>query len=91
MTPMPSNEADIRNAALEEAAKVAESVKAPKSIGRDKGSHHEAGAQHAARLIRALKSDPAPVPATKPFTFADPAAQREHERIRAESRKGRGE
>jgi hypothetical protein len=30
-----------------------------------------------------------PVPAPKPFTFADPAAQREHERIRAESRRGK--
>jgi hypothetical protein len=38
-------------------------------------------------LLRALKSDPAPVPATKPFTFADPVAQREHERIRAENKR----
>jgi hypothetical protein len=42
-----------------------------------------------AATIRALKSDPAPVPAPKPFTFADPSAQREHERIRAESRRER--
>jgi hypothetical protein len=35
----------------------------------------------------ALKSDPAPVPATKPFTFADPARQAEHERHMAESKR----
>ncbi|WP_049732821.1 hypothetical protein [Rhizobium ecuadorense] len=33
--------------------------------------------------IRALKSDAAPAPEPKPFTFADPAAQLQHERLRA--------
>lgn len=70
---MPSNEDDIRNAALEEAAKIAE-------------SYDETGTLSApvaiAVAIRALKSDPAPVPEPEPFTFADPNAQREWERQR---------
>jgi hypothetical protein len=74
-------EADIRNAALEEAAQVAAvwpywTLPMPEQI---------------AAAIRALKSDPAPVPAPKPFTFADPAAQLQHERHRAESRRGERE
>ena len=72
---MGSNEADIRNAALEEAAKVAEdydetgTLSAPSAI---------------AVRIRALKSDPAPVPESKPFVFADHVRQAEWERQRKE-------
>jgi hypothetical protein len=88
-------EADIRNAALEEAAKVAAEFECSLSdYGGSVDAQHfyEGGVTDAAlgiaAAIRALKSDPAPVPDPKPFTFADPSAQREHERISAES-KGR--
>jgi hypothetical protein len=78
---MPSNEADIRNAALEEAAKVAETGD---WYGQFQTSGDERLAKDIASRIRALKSDPAPVPADKPFTFADPARQAEWERQRKE-------
>ncbi|MDR9781638.1 hypothetical protein [Rhizobium redzepovicii] len=82
---MPTNEADIRNAALEEAAKAAEHWGDRDSIG-----------VRIAAGIRALKSAPAPVPEPKPkpkpFTFADPARQLEHERHKEEGlRNKRGE
>jgi|GEM_PF-6705525 len=70
---MPTNEADIRNAALEEAAKAAEHWGERDSIG-----------VRIAAGIRALKSAPAPVPEPKPFTFADPVRQAEWERQRKE-------
>jgi hypothetical protein len=77
----PTDESDIRNAALEEAAQAAEHW----------GDRYSVGVG-IARGIRALKSDPAPVPAAKPFTFADPARQIEHERHRDEGmRNKRGE
>ena len=86
---MPSNEADIRNAALEEAAKLIEEGFDRPGIEtkQDTCAHGKFGWEDcegcAAAAIRALKSDAAPAPEPKPFTFADPAAQREHERIRA--------
>jgi hypothetical protein len=89
--PMASNEADIRNAALEEAAKVADEFEcslADYGGSVDAQHFYEGGMLDAgvgiAAAIRALKSDPAPVPADKPFTFADPNAQREWERQRKE-------
>ncbi|MGZ2484356.1 hypothetical protein ACVITL_002879 [Rhizobium pisi] len=95
----PTNEADIRNAALEEAAKALEDA-APiedtperlvpfhDSMGELLGEFVEPAGhkwrllsgKKAAKIIRALKSEPAPVAAHKPFTFADPPAQRDHER-----------
>lgn len=86
---MPSNEADIRNAALEAAAQLAEvrltSVLTTETAA-GRGLHRLDGAiiRELAAEIRALKSEPAPVPADKPFTFADPNAQREWERQRKE-------
>ncbi|MGR9274672.1 hypothetical protein ACU8KI_08680 [Rhizobium leguminosarum] len=80
------NEADIRNAALEEAARLIEEGFDRPGIEKkqDTCAHGKFGWEYcescAAAAIRALKSDPAPVPAPKPFTFADPAAQRDHER-----------
>jgi hypothetical protein len=71
---MATNEADIRNAALEEAAKAVETAQVPGSLLRP----------GLAKIIRALKSAPAPVAEPKPFTFADPGAQREWERQRKE-------
>lgn len=68
---MATNEADIRNAALEEAAKVAEAY--------DETGTLSAPSAIAVR-IRALKSAPAPVADPKPFTFADPVRQAEWER-----------
>jgi hypothetical protein len=89
-------EAAIRNAALEAAAQLAEvrltSVLTTNTVvGR--GLHRLDGAiiRELAAAIRALKSDPAPVPATKPFTFADPTRQVEHERHRAENKGRKGE
>ncbi|MEF3124547.1 hypothetical protein [Rhizobium leguminosarum] len=88
------NEADIRNAALEEAARLIEEGFDRPAIAKkqDTCAHGKFGWEDcescAAAAIRALKSDPAPVPAPKPFTFSDPARQVEHERIRAQS-KGR--
>jgi hypothetical protein len=70
------HESDIRNAALEDAAKVADEFECSLA---DYG-----GSVGIAAAIRALKSDHAPVPAPKPFTFADPARQREWERQRRE-------
>ncbi|WP_027685106.1 hypothetical protein [Rhizobium leguminosarum] len=77
----PTDESDIRNAALEAAAQICSQAGDNLVIGEL--PHGVCVALAAA--IRALKSDPAPVPATKPFTFADPSAQREHDRHRAES------
>ncbi|MGR9076207.1 hypothetical protein BAE36_04235 [Rhizobium leguminosarum bv. trifolii] len=80
------NEADIRNAALEEAARLIEEGFDRPGIAKkqDTCAHGKFGWEDcescAAAAIRALKSDPAPVPAPKPFTFADPARQVEHER-----------
>ncbi|MGR9130821.1 hypothetical protein [Rhizobium leguminosarum] len=80
-------EADTRNAALEERA-------TPEMIAAAWATWHSrhggklgpgpafVEAINAALAIRALKSDPATAP--KPFTFADPAAQREWERQRRE-------
>jgi len=88
------NEAEIRNAALEEAARLIEEGFDRPGIEKkqDTCSHGKFGWEDcescAAAAIRALKSDPAPVPTPKPFTFSDPSAPREHERIRAQS-KGR--
>jgi hypothetical protein len=76
----PTDESDIRNAALEEAASICSQAGDNLVIGEL--PHGVCVALAAA--IRALKSDPAPVPATKPFTFADPAAQQEWERQRRE-------
>lgn len=93
---MSTDESDIRNAALEEGAKTVLAY-SPYDYGDSPAAKYfyevrvKDAVNEIAAAIRALKSDPAPVPATKPFTFADPAAQREHERIRAESRNGRGE
>ena len=68
-----------RNAALEAAAKVAET-------GDWYGEHQTAGDERRAKAIasriRALKSDAPPAPEPKPFTFKDPAAQLQHERLR---------
>lgn len=75
---MPSNEADIRNAALEAAAALCESW-CKKIVP---GELPYGMAEGLAMEIRALKSDAAPAPEPKPFTFADPSAQREHERHR---------
>lgn len=92
----PTDESDIRNAALEEAAKVADEFEcslADYGGSVDAQRFYEGGMFDAgvgiAAAIRALKSSAAPVPAPKPFTFADPSTQVEHERHRAESRKGR--
>jgi hypothetical protein len=91
-----TDESDIRNAALEAAAQLAEvrltSVLTTNTVvGR--GLHRLDGAiiRELAAAIRALKSDPAPVHATKPFTFADPTRQVEHERHRAENKGRKGE
>lgn len=73
------NEADIRNAALEEAAKVAETGD---WYGQFQTAGDERLAKDIASRIRALKSDATPAPEPKPFIFADPGAQREHERLR---------
>jgi hypothetical protein len=91
MASEPTDESDIRNAALEEAAKMAECHFDDRGNGRS-GHHSEMdwtdGYQDATRgaaaAIRALKSDPAPVPDPKPFTFPDPARQLEWERQRKE-------
>jgi hypothetical protein len=78
---MPSNEADIRNAALEEAIDAVKRCADPSTfVMTGPGGI----LRQATAAIRALKSDPAPVPEPKPFTFADPAAQREWERQRKE-------
>lgn len=80
----PADESDIRNSALEEAIDAVKRCADPSTFVMT----GPAGIlRQAVAAIRALKSDPAPVPAAKPFTFADPAAQREHERHRAESRR----
>jgi hypothetical protein len=87
---MASNEADIRNAALEEAAKLIEEGFDRPGIEakQDTCAHGKFGWEDcescAAAAIRALKSEAAPVPALKPFVFKDPAAQREWERQRKE-------
>ena len=87
--PMPSNEADIRNAALEAAAKVADEFEcslADYGDSVDAQRFYEGGMLDAgigiAAAIRALKSGAPPAPEPKPFTFKDPGAQREHERLR---------
>ncbi|WP_143535373.1 hypothetical protein [Rhizobium sp. N122] len=83
---MPSNEADIRNAALEAAAKLIEEGIADSSVRLDPRKHKNLSdwiRDQQAAAIRALKSDAAPVPADKPFTFADPVRQREHEKHKA--------
>ena len=81
------NEADIRNAALEEAARLIEAniikdTSAGKVLSTRQDGNRDGLAYAAA--IRALKSAPTPVPDPKPFVFADPAAQREWERQRKE-------
>jgi hypothetical protein len=74
---MPSNEADIRNAALEEAIAIIEArLPLYTEIGQINALRECIGS------IRAQKSDLAPVPEPKPFTFADPNAQREWQRQR---------
>lgn len=76
---------DARNSSLEEAASMAEKMPKLRQISTEHVK--STGPADFAAAIRALKSDPAPVPAPKPFTFADPAAQLQHERHRAESRR----
>ena len=89
---MPSNESDIRNSALEEAAQVVDRfVNLCDDIiirGRSVKAEKQALLRDVARAIRAI-APPEAITASKPFTFAEPAAQRDHERIRAESRKRR--
>ncbi|MBB3521107.1 hypothetical protein [Rhizobium sp. BK456] len=106
---MASNEADIRNSALEEAAKALEDAAPIEDTPERLVPFHDCmgellgefvepaghkwrlmSGKKAAGIVRALKSDPAPVPDPKPFTFADPSAQREWERHKAESKR-RGE
>lgn len=81
----PTDESDIRNAALEEAIDAVKRCADPSTFVMT----GPAGIlRQAVAAIRALKSDPAPIPAPKPFTFADPSAELQHDRHRAESRKG---
>ncbi|MDR9813055.1 hypothetical protein [Rhizobium hidalgonense] len=86
---MPTNEADIRNAALEEAAKAVLAY-SPYDYGDSPAAKYfyevrvKDAVNEIAAAIRALKSDPAPVPDPKPFTFADPVRQAEWERQRKE-------
>lgn len=75
-------------AAIEEAAKLIEDNMLVGAEGEERliqrsNPGNKLGLAYAS-AIRALKSDPAPVPAPKPFTFKDPAAQREWERQRKE-------
>ena len=84
-----TDEADIRNAALEAAARLIEEGYARPGLreharcAHDK-FHWEDCDMCAAAAIRALKSDAPPAPEPKPFTFADPVAQREWELPRRE-------
>jgi hypothetical protein len=84
--PMATNEADIRNAALATPEMIAAAWATWHSRHGGKLGPGPAFVEaiNAALAIRALKSDPAPVPAPKPFTFADPARQREWEKQRRE-------
>ena len=89
---MPTNEADIRNAALEEAAyrEIHDAAVAAYEAATPVDYRYSAlalrkavdAALNAALAIRALKSDAPPAPEPRPFTFADPAAQLQHERLR---------
>jgi hypothetical protein len=84
----PTDESDIRNAALEAAAKLIEDNMLVGAEGEERiiprsNPGNKLGLAYAS-AIRALKSDPAPVPAPKPFTFADPVRQAEWERQRKE-------
>ncbi|MHC2481613.1 hypothetical protein [Rhizobium leguminosarum] len=80
-------EADIRNAALEEALRQCQSVLAmfidPDTIMETTFLNAYALATAAEAKARALLS-PEATTASKPFTFADPARQREWERQRRE-------
>jgi hypothetical protein len=83
-----TDESDIRNAALEEAAKAVLAY-CPYDYGDSPVAKYfydvrvKDAVNEIAATIRALKSDPAPVADPKPFTFADPARQVEHERHKA--------
>lgn len=83
-------EAADRIEALEAALKQCQSVLAmfihPDTIMETTVLNAYALATAAEAKTRSLLPTTAPA-APKPFTFADPAAQREHERIRAESRR----
>lgn len=83
----PTNEADIRNAALEAAATLIEEgfdrgIKTKVDMCAHGKFQWEDCDRCAAAAIRSLKSDAPPAPEPKPFTFADPAAQLQHERLR---------
>jgi hypothetical protein len=83
---MPSNEADIRNAAMATPEMIAAAWATWHSRHGGKLGPGPAFVEaiNAALAVRELKSEPAPVPADKPFTFSDPTAQREWERQRKE-------